>query len=135
MDRFKSPRIQTDRDLLEVMAYIDLNPLRARKVRHPKENSYSSYDYYAYGKADPLIDPPETYLMLGDTPEARQQEYRDMVDFILKKDGQGKRNYSEVKFIGNPEWVVRKHRELTQAMAEKRKTSLSSDALPAPPSS
>jgi len=134
MDRFKSPRIQTDRDLLNVMAYIDLNPVRARKVRHPKENSYSSYDYYAYGKADPLIDPPDSYLILGDTPETRQKEYRNLVEFILMTDGHKKQNYSDVKFIGNPDWVAQKYRELTQVMKEKRKALHSPDSLPSPAS-
>jgi REP-associated tyrosine transposase len=121
MDRFKSPRIETDRHLLEVMIYIDLNPFRVRKVRHPKEYQFSSYGYYAYGKEDLLLDPPETYLALGKTPEARQKAYREMVEFVIKKDGDRKRDYSRTYFIGNPHWVVRKHKELQEAFQFKRK--------------
>ena len=120
MDRFKSPRIETDRHLLEVMVYIDLNPFRARKVKHPKEYQFSSYGYYAYGKEDPLIDPPETYLALGKTPDTRQKAYREMVEFVIKKDGNKKKDYSRTYFIGNPHWVVKKHRALTEAFQFQR---------------
>ncbi len=34
MDRFKSPVIETDVDLLKVMTYIDLNPKRAIEADH-----------------------------------------------------------------------------------------------------
>jgi len=136
MDRFKSPRIETDKDLLQVMAYIDLNPFRARKVNHPKEYQFSSYGYYAYGKEDPLIDPPDTYLAMGKNPENRQNAYREMVEFILKKDGNTKKNYSTTHFIGNPVWVIKKYRRLSQAMAGKtrsyQKSSLAKSHLPKP---
>jgi putative transposase len=122
MDRFKSPRIETDRDLLQVMAYIDLNPFRAKKVKHPKEYQYSSYGYYAYGKEDPLIDPCETYLAMGNTPKSRQKLYRELVEYVLKKDGNIKKNYSNTYFIGNPTWVQRKFQQFKQDIAERRNT-------------
>ncbi len=120
MDRFKSPKIETDRHLLEVMAYIDLNPFRAKKVNHPKEYTYSSYGYYAYGKHDLLIDPPDIYLALGKTPVTRQKAYREMVEFVIERDGRKKKNYSKTYFIGNPEWVIGKHREFRNELTEKR---------------
>jgi putative transposase len=87
MDRFKSPRIQTDRDHLQVIIYGDLNPSRAGMVDHPKEYRWSSYLYYACGKEDPLIDPPPCYLQLGNNPTQRQEEYRLLVTHILQKEG------------------------------------------------
>src|SRR4030095_13294478 len=104
----------------DVMIYIDLNPFRARKVRHPKEYQFSSYGYYAHGKEDLLIDPPEIYLALGKTPATRQKAYREMVEFVIRKDGDKKRGYSYTYFIGNPNWMLRKHRELTEAFHLKR---------------
>ncbi|MBL7684838.1 MAG: transposase [Deltaproteobacteria bacterium] len=123
MDRFKSPRIETDRHLLEVMVYIDLNPFRVKKVKHPQDYRYSSYGYYAYGKEDALLDPPEIYLSLGKTPESRQKIYREMVESVISKDEQQKRNFSNTYFIGNPNWVFKKHKSLLHQRVFKRKPS------------
>lgn len=120
MDRFKSPRIQTDRDLLRVMFYIDLNPKRAGKVSHPDKNEFSSYAHYAFGAVDPLITPAPSYLDLGTTPERRQQSYQFLVEEILKQDWKEKRPYSSVYFIGDPNWVIQKNRILQQIKQEQR---------------
>jgi putative transposase len=104
MDRFKSPAIQTDEHMLNVMLYIDLNPCRAKKVRHPREYRWTSYHYYAYGRKDPLITPAPSYLGLADEEGIRQEIYRGMVDALLEE-GMRKKDYSVVKFIGDPNWV------------------------------
>jgi len=114
MDRFKSPRIQTDGDLIKVMQYIDLNPKRAHKVKHPRNNQYSSYAYYAHGAEDPLITPAPSYLELGPTDERRQIAYRTMIEEILQNDWKEKKPYSSVCFIGDPDWTTRKHREIKE---------------------
>lgn len=119
MDRFKSPVIQTDADLLKVMFYIDLNPKRAHMVMHPKDYRWSSYRYYAFGEPDPLIDPAPSYLQLGLSPEERQSEYRHMVENILRDDWKEKRPYSSIPHIGNPEWVKQKTDQLKEARREK----------------
>ena len=114
MDRFKSPQIQTDADLLKVMLYIDLNPKRAHVVSHPDQNSFSSYPYYAHGTDDPLITPSPSYLELGLNPEQRQLAYRALVDEILKDDWKEKKPYSSVYFIGDPDWVIIKNKYLKE---------------------
>ncbi len=119
MDRFKSPRIQRDSDLMRVMLYIDLNPKRAGKVKHPRENEFSSYPYYAYGRKDPLLTPPVCYLELGQTPEDRQKAYRELVSEILQQDWKEKRPYSSQSFIGDPVWVMKKTEQLKQIQKEK----------------
>lgn len=119
MDRFKSPRIQTDADLLKVMLYIDLNPKRAGKARHPRANEYSSFRYYAYGKDDPLLTPAPSYLELGKTPKRRQKCYQAMIAEILKNDWKEKRPYSSTPFIGNPDWVKLKIEELKSIRRER----------------
>jgi len=119
MDRFKSPSIQTDRDLLKVMLYIDLNPKRAHKVSHPQDNEYSSYAYYAHGQADPLITPAPSYLALATTTERRQRVYQALVEEILKNDWKEKKPYSSVYFIGNPDWVIRKNRQIKEIRKEQ----------------
>jgi REP-associated tyrosine transposase len=119
MDRFKSPRIETEADHLKVMFYNDLNPKRARVVIHPKDYAWSSFHFYAYGKEDPLLTTAPCYLLLGRTPKERQEIYRKMVKEILKNDWKEKRPYSSVYFIGNPEWVQKKNQEIEEIRQQK----------------
>jgi len=114
MDRFKSPAIKDDRHLLTVMTYGDLNPCRAGKVTKPEQYKWSSYGYYAYGRPDPLITPPPSYLALGDTPEERQKVYREMVGELLNSSQYI--NISDTRFIGDPDWVLEKYREMKEKM-------------------
>lgn len=112
MDRFKSPCVQTDRDCLRLMRYIDLNPLRAGKVRHPRENEFSSYAYYAHGRSDPLITSSPSYLGMGGSARERQMAYRAMVAELLEIAGRVRQSFSTSFYIGNPEWVAAKYAEL-----------------------
>ena len=118
MDRFKSPRIETDEYMLNAMAYIDLNQYRAGKVNHPKNNKWSSYRYYAYAEPDPLITPAPSYLVLASNAHDRQKIYRAMIESLLvNKD---KINISHTYYIGNPDWVTRKYRELKDKIKEAK---------------
>lgn len=115
MDRFKSPRIETDEHMLNTMTYIDLNQYRAGKVKHPKKNSWSSYRYYAYGEDDPLLTPCPSYIALGKTAGARQQSYRLMVEAVVGT----KSNISNTYFIGNPDWVIARYKEFRNELSER----------------
>jgi len=120
-DRFKSPCLETEKDLIQEMIYHDLNEVRAGKVFHPQNNEFSSYAHYAYGKPDPLLTDPEIYLQLGKTQEERQMAYRGMVEEILrtaprKKEGR----YTEAYFIRDPLWVVKKYEDLKRFRCEQR---------------
>lgn len=117
MDRFKSPIIESDEHMLKVMAYVDLNDHRAKKVRHPHNNEWSSYQYYAYGRSDPLITPCPTYLGLGRTAQERQREYRAIVHALIVH--RKLMNISHTHFIGDPCWVVKKYRELCDRLGRK----------------
>ena len=117
MDRFKSPLIETDEHMLTAMAYIDLNPHRAGKVSHPRKNDWSSYGYYAYGKDDPLITPSPSYLALSRDPLERRSEYRAIVASLMEHRKQ--MNISHTYFIGNPDWVIKKYRELCDRLGRK----------------
>ena len=118
MDRFKSPRIETDLHMLRAMTYVDLNGVRCGRDRRPGETKWSSYDYYAFGKEDPLLTPSPSYLTLGAIPEERQAAYRAIVDELIRQDAI---NISNVCFIGNPDWVLARHEELKEKMRARRK--------------
>ena len=117
MDRFKSPMIESDEHMLNAMAYIDLNPHRAKKVLHPRENTWSSYHYYAHGEKDPLITPSPLYLDLGKTAVARQHEYRIIVASLIEH--RKLMNISHTHFIGDPEWVLKKYQELCDRLGRQ----------------
>ena len=117
MDRFKSPMIQSDEHMLNAMAYSDLNDHRAGKVKHPRESRWSSYSYYAYGMADPLITPAPSYMALGRDMKERQSEYRAIVKALMSQ--RERMNISHTPYIGDPDWVVGKYRELCAVLGRK----------------
>jgi len=124
-DRFKSPHLETERDLIQEMIYHDLNEVRAGKSKHPENNEWSSYAHYAYGREDPLITDPEIYHGMGNTSQERQRAYRGMVEEILataprKKDGR----YTQELFIGDPHWVAKKNEELKKLNAQLNRIRL-----------
>ena len=75
--RFKSPVIDKDEYLLECLRYVELNPVRAKMVKHPKDYAFSSYAFHGLGK-DPrgLLDDDAMYLSLGKSGQERQEAYR-----------------------------------------------------------
>lgn len=91
-------------------------------VNHPGDYKWSSYQHYAYGKNDPLLDEPECYINLGNTPEKRQKLYRQMVETILAHDWKEKKDYSVSAHIGNPEWVSKRY-EAVLAISRNRTKS------------
>src|SRR3989338_4937183 len=78
-DRFKSQPIGKDNYFIQCGKYIELNPIRAGLVRHPKDYTYSSYTFYSEGKTDPLITGDMFYQELGNTGKERQMIYKEII--------------------------------------------------------
>ncbi len=76
--RFKSSLVQSERYLLELYRYIELNPVRAGMVEEPGEYSWSSYQCNGLGKESELQTPHQEYLALGKTGEERQSNYQGL---------------------------------------------------------
>lgn len=74
--RFKSSLVQSERYMLELYRYIELNPVRADMVGDPGEYSWSSYACNALGIKTELQTPHSEYLSLGKTKEERLENYR-----------------------------------------------------------
>lgn len=74
--RFKSCLTQTEDYVLSCYRYIELNPVRAAMVKHPREYRWSSYRANAEGKANALLTPHDMYERLGKEEAQRQQAYR-----------------------------------------------------------
>ena len=79
MERIKSVPIEDDAHLLSVLAYVDLNGVRAGRDNSPKESVWCSYQYYSRGRKDDLLTPAPSYLALSNIPGDRQAEYRAIV--------------------------------------------------------
>lgn len=76
--RFRSSLVQSEKYLLQVYQYIELNPVRAGMVDNPADYTWSSYQINALGKHSQLMTYHPLYLSLGDTLEQRQRHYREL---------------------------------------------------------
>ena len=74
--RFKSSLVQRQGYLLNCQRYIELNPVRAGMVPHPRDYPWSSYGANGDLRASALVTPHDGYVALGETPEQRAAEYR-----------------------------------------------------------
>ena len=77
--RFKSPVVQNDEHLLNVLRYIEANPLRAELVTRAEDHRWSSYPAHGLGHANELIDPLITYGELSPYPSVRQRKWAEKV--------------------------------------------------------
>ncbi|MFQ3197418.1 MAG: putative transposase [Paraglaciecola sp.] len=76
--RFKSTLVDTERYLLTLYRYIELNPVRARMVEHPAAYPWSSYQGNACDRNITLLTPHAVYLALGNTKAARKSAYQSL---------------------------------------------------------
>ena len=81
--RFRSCLIDSEPYLLTCQRYIELNPVRAAIVRHPRQYRWSSYGANAEGKASDLVTPHEQYRLLGRSADARREAYRTLFHSAL----------------------------------------------------
>jgi putative transposase len=130
MDRFKSIVIESEESLFRVMSYIDMNAVRAGIVSHPKDWEFSSFHYYAYGRKDPLIDPPLCYLNLSNDPQRRCAMYLAMIEGVLRSEGYKTDEKMQRLFVGNPIWVFEKYRAIKKFMREKRAVYMANRTKP-----
>lgn len=74
--RYKGSLIQEETYLLICMRYIELNPVRADMVKHPREYRWSSYRANAEGRQNSVVTPHALYLALARRGQERKQAYR-----------------------------------------------------------
>jgi len=77
--RYKSSLIEKEDYLVQCGYYIEDNPRRAGLVKNLEDWPWSSYQFYAFGKPDPIVDIDLEYLKLGATSEERQERYRKFI--------------------------------------------------------
>lgn len=74
--RFRSCLAREERYVLACHRYIEMNPVRAEMVKHPRYYKWSSYRVNAEGLPSNLISAHTHYLALGNTAQQRQEAYK-----------------------------------------------------------
>lgn len=99
--RYKSTLIDSDNYFLVVSRYIELNPIRARMVKHPVEYPWSSYQNNAEGKTIELLTPHNCYQSLGKTDKKRQEKYKSLFEHEIPDN-----TIKEIRDATNKAWVL-----------------------------
>lgn len=81
--RYKACLVDSEAYLLRCCRYIDLNPVRARRVDDPAAWPWSSCAANIGARIDPLLTPHPAYLALGATPGCRAAAYRNLLAAAL----------------------------------------------------
>ena len=109
-DRYKSIIISKDDYLLACGSYVELNPVRARIVEEPKDYRWSSYNAYAYGKKDLIVDEHPFYKALSKDEGDRRKKYREFVKGMIKEKGAMKGEMNRRVLYGGEDFI----REVTK---------------------
>ncbi len=121
--RYRATVVDSERYLLTLMRYIELNPVRAGLVAHPRDYPWSSYRYHAHGESGLNADwmrPHEEYLRLGRTAADRQGAYRQL--FRAAVSGNDLREIRECTHKG---WALggERFRDQVEALGQRRAAS------------
>ncbi len=121
--RYRATVVDSERYLLTLMRYIELNPVRAALVGHPRDYPWSSYRCNALGESGSNADwlrPHQEYLRLGRTAAERQGAYRQL--FRAAVSGNDLREIRECTHKG---WALGgdRFRDQVEALAQRRAAS------------
>ena len=86
--RFKSPIVGNDEYVLDVMRYIEKNPMKAGMVKQAADYRWSSYLLNVRSKDSKLVDRKTNaaYMNLGETWPERIRVYRDSIGLSVEGD-------------------------------------------------
>jgi putative transposase len=74
--RYKASLVQADEYLLTCYRYIEMNPVRASMVAHPRDYAWSSYRANAEGKLSAMLTAHPLFNALGLDTATRQEAYQ-----------------------------------------------------------
>lgn len=77
--RFKSSLVDSERYLMACYRYIELNPVRAGLVGHPRDYRWSSYSHNAERLSGFPIHPRPEWLALGPDSPTRRRRHAELV--------------------------------------------------------
>lgn len=110
-DRYNSILISKDDYLLACGSYVELNPVRAKIVEDPKDYKWSSYNTYAFGKDDIIVDEHPIYKELSKDEAERRGKYREFVKGMIKDKKAMKGEMDRRTIYGNENFVKRAETE------------------------
>jgi len=118
--RYRSTLIQADRYLLACMAYIDLNPVRARIADAAVDYPWSSHGHYVGQRIDRLVTPHPLWWQLGNTPFAREAAYRELVQSGLASGQERALTDSALRgwALGEPDYVAELQRRTARRVSK-----------------
>jgi len=121
--RYKASLVHEADYLLACMRYIELNPVRASLVHHPREYRWSSYRANAEGKDDDLLTPHERYLALGRTANQRRETYRELFKAHVEEAEVKKINaaWQTGTPLGNPYFKEKVEKKLKTKVGQDRR--------------
>ena len=120
--RYRSTLIQAERHLLNCMAYMDLNPVRAGMVADPVDYRWSSHQHYVGRKTDKLLTPHALYWELGNTPFARDAAYAALVQAGVSEKERQALTDSALRgwALGEPDYVADLQRRTARRVARSQ---------------
>ena len=106
--------------LLTVMRYIELNPVRAAMVAHPRDYTWSSHRRNALGESGPNADwltPHKEYLRQGGNAADRQAAYRELFRAAISGDDLGR-----IRECTHKGWALggERFRKEVEALSQRR---------------
>ena len=121
--RYRATVVDSERYLLTLMRYIELNPVRAGMVEQPGEYLWSSYAFNAQGESGPnsgWLTPHEEYLSLGRSATDRQDAYRLLFKAAIPQD-----DLKEIRECSHKGWALGSERfkEDIEALGQRRAIS------------
>jgi putative transposase len=92
---------------LELLRYIEANPIRAKMARNAKNYEWSSFAHHGLGELNPLIAESIPYLALAKRPPTRQRKWDEFVHQKPKEEELAaiRRSNSTGLPFGNQSWI------------------------------
>ena len=116
--RYKAILCEKDSYLLELSAYIHLNPVRANLVKDPSEYPWSSYREYLKGGGAGLVDGS---FVLSQFSKVKGRAIRDYVRFVRGQVAVGHRadlyRVRDQRFLGPDSFIERVGRERSDGLS------------------
>jgi putative transposase len=122
--RYRATVVDSERYLLTLMRYIELNPVRAGLVAHPADYAWSSYRRNALGEAGSNADwitPHREYLRLGRTAADRQGAYRQLFRGAVSRG-----DLADIRDCTHKGWALgdERFRQQVEARGQRRAASM-----------
>lgn len=99
--RFKSCLAQDEEYALRCYRYIELNPVRASMVAHPRDYAWSSFHYNGDGSENALLTAHSSYSQLGKNGEDRCKSYKALLESQISD-----KQLNEIRIATNGNFVL-----------------------------